>query len=283
MKTNNTVFIILVLIVFVFTYDADAAAFRVELAPKKIGPGDAFVIHVTGARTTRPPSATLRKKKFYFSNCGRGCFIAIGTVDVQTKPGKYTVKVKVGKTKRAVRFTVKRTAFPKLKLSLPEDKVSLTQDALDTVRDENERLKSIFQTISEKRWAGDFILPLENEVSTPFGTKRIMNGEWISLHRGLDIRGTEGEEVVASNGARVALVGELFFGGHTVILDHGQGIYTIYMHLSKFQVNPDDIVSKGDVIGFVGSSGRSTGPHLHFGVKVSGISVNPLSVIQLKL
>jgi murein DD-endopeptidase MepM/ murein hydrolase activator NlpD len=79
------------------------------------------------------------------------------------------------------------------------------------------------------------------------------------------------------------LAEELFFGGNTVILDHGQGIYTIYMHLSKFNVSPGDTVSKGDVIGLVGSTGRATGPHLHFGAKVTGINVNPASLINLKL
>jgi len=99
----------------------------------------------------------------------------------------------------------------------------------------------------------------------------------------VDIRGKEGDRVAASNRGRVVLAEELFFGGNTVILDHGQGIFTIYMHLSSFNVKPDDLVSTGDVIGSVGSSGRSSGPHLHFGVKVLGISVNPVSFAKLRL
>ncbi|MBS1113927.1 MAG: Peptidase, partial [Nitrospirae bacterium] len=76
---------------------------------------------------------------------------------------------------------------------------------------------------------------------------------------------------------------ELFFGGNTIILDHGQGIHTVYMHLSQLRVGCADSVSKGDVIGLLGSTGRSSGPHLHFGVKISDISVNPLSVLNLDL
>jgi murein DD-endopeptidase MepM/ murein hydrolase activator NlpD len=125
------------------------------------------------------------------------------------------------------------------------------------------------------------MLPLENETSTLFGTKRILNKKRVSVHKGLDIKWEE--EVKASNSGRVVLAEELFFGGNTIILDHGQGIYTIYMHLSEFNITPEDIISKGDVIGLVGSSGRSTGPHLHFGVKVLNINTNPISLVKLNL
>jgi murein DD-endopeptidase MepM/ murein hydrolase activator NlpD len=136
---------------------------------------------------------------------------------------------------------------------------------------------------SERLWKGSFVLPLLNPLSTLFGTVRIINGETVSVHRGLDMKGLEGEEIRASNRGRVVLTEELFFGGNTVILDHGQGIFTIYMHMSQFHVRPGDLVSKNDLIGYVGSSGRSSGPHLHFGVKVTGMNANPVSIVDLKL
>ena len=110
-----------------------------------------------------------------------------------------------------------------------------------------------------------------------------MNGKWVSIHRGVDMKGKTGEEIKASNRGKVVLNEDLFFGGRTIILDHGQGVFTIYMHLSEALVKPEDMVSKGAVIGLVGSSGRATGPHLHFGVKVMDLSVNPVSLIKLKL
>ena len=87
----------------------------------------------------------------------------------------------------------------------------------------------------------------------------------------------------ASNSGSVVLAEDLFFGGNTVVLDHGLGIYTVYMHLSGFNVTPGLRVSKGDIIGFVGSSGRASGPHLHFGVKIFEINVNPASFLKLRL
>jgi murein DD-endopeptidase MepM/ murein hydrolase activator NlpD len=260
-----------------------AFAFHAQISPKTISPGDAFLIKVTDAKPSLMPSASLAGKVFSFGDSGDGCFIAIGAVDIKTKPGTYTLKIKAGQKQRELKVSVKKTKFPKLKLTLPADKVFLSPDDLELVKNENRRLQSIFQTVSEKRWNGSFMIPLENDKSTVYGTKRIMNRKFVSIHKGLDIKGKEGEEIKASNDGRVVLAEGLFYGGNTLILDHGQGLYTIYMHLSGFKVKPDEIVSKGGVVGFVGSSGRSSGPHLHFGVKVTDINVNPVSLIKLGL
>jgi murein DD-endopeptidase MepM/ murein hydrolase activator NlpD len=269
--------------IFIFSIYASADAFQIEVVPDEISPGEAFTIKVTGAKNSRLPTASLSKKKIYFSSCGEGCFIAIGAVGIKAKPGNYTIKLRIGGERKRLNLVIKRTSFPTLRLTLPKDKVFLSPDDLARAKREDRRLKSICQVVSDRLWKGNFILPLENDISTVFGTKRIINQKVISIHRGLDIKGQEGEEVKASNIGRVVLAEELFFGGNTIILDHGQGIYTIYMHLSKSNVKPEDIILKGDIIGFVGSSGRSTGPHLHFGVKVMDINTNPVSLAKLNL
>lgn len=275
------VFSVSVFFIF-FTY-TPADAFQADVLPYEISPGEAFIIKVTGAKTSRLPSALLAGKKFYFSSCGKGCFVAIGAVEMKTKPGVYTIRVKIGKKRRNLNLIVKHTRFQTIKLDLPDDKVFLSPENLRRVKREDRRLKSTCRMVSDRLWEGSFILPLENDISTEFGTKRIINNKRISVHKGVDIKGQEGEEVKASNNGRVVLAEELFFGGNTIILDHGQGIYTIYTHLSKFNVEPRYVVSKGEIIGFVGSSGRSTGPHLHFGVRVLNINTNPVSFVELDL
>jgi len=269
--------------IFIFSIYASADAFQIEVVPDEISPGEAFTIKVTGAKTSRLPTASLAKKKIYFSRCGEGCFIAIGAVGIEAKPGNHTIKLRIEDKKKNLSLIVKHTSFPVLRLTLAKDKVFLSPDDMMRAKREDKRLKSICQIVSERLWEGKFILPLENDISTVFGTKRIINEKMISIHRGMDLKGQEGEEVKASNSGRAVLAEELFFGGNTIILDHGQGIYTIYMHLSKFNVKPEDIIFKGDIIGFVGSSGRSTGPHLHFGVKVMDINTNPVSLVKLDL
>ena len=259
-------------------------AFHAEVLPQEINQGDAFIIKVTDVSASIPsPVADLSGKRLYFSSCGDACFIAIGAIEMETKPGTYTMNILVGKQIKPLTFTVNPTNFPTLHLTLPDEKVFLSPADLKRVKKEDMKLQSIFQIVSEKLWDGGFILPLANDFSTVFGTKRIMNKKRESIHRGLDIRGKTGEKVKASNHGRVVLAEELFFGGNTVVIDHGQGIYTIYMHLSEFKVQPGNTISKGDTVGFVGASGRATGPHLHFGVKVHNISVNPVSLAELRL
>jgi len=275
--------IIAALFVIFSADDAFARSFRVEISPKVIRQGDAFLVRVTGRNSPAVPTATVATKKIQFSKCGEGCFIGIGAVGIDAKTGDYPVRVTAGKTKKTMKLIVKKASVQTLALSLPEGKVTLSPADLEIVKEENIMLESRFLTVSERQWEGVFRIPADNEISTAFGTKRIMNKTWTSIHRGVDIRGSEGDEVRASNNGTVVLARELFFGGNTIILDHGQGIYTLYMHLSQMNVRPGDPVAKGDIIGLLGSTGRATGPHLHFGVKVSNVSVNPLSLLKLDL
>jgi murein DD-endopeptidase MepM/ murein hydrolase activator NlpD len=272
--------VILLLLCFLYV---SAGAFQIEVSPHEIGPGDAFIVKVTGIKTARLPAGSLGKNRFYFTKCGEGCFLAIGAVGIKTKPGDYILKLRIGEKTKNLKLFIKHTDFPAMRLTLSKDKVSLSPEDKRRVKRENKRLKAIFRRVSRRLWEGDFLLPLENDLSTVFGTKRIINNKKISVHSGVDIRGQEGEEVLASNNGKVVFAKELFLEGNTVILDHGLGIYTIYMHLSGFNVNSGNSVSKGDVIGFVGSSGRSSGPHLHFGVKVRDMNVNPVSFVELEL
>ncbi|NIP22967.1 MAG: M23 family metallopeptidase [Phycisphaerae bacterium] len=173
--------------------------------------------------------------------------------------------------------------FPVTRITVDEEKVKLSPEDEKRADREEARLKALWELKTERLWSGGFLIPLRNSYSTLFGTKRIFNNEKESVHSGLDIRGRHGESVWASNRGRVVVAEELFFGGNTVVLDHGLGIYTIYMHLSEIKVAVDDIVEKGKVVGLVGSTGRSTGPHLHFSVKIGSTSTNPLAMTKLPL
>ena len=241
------------------------------------------MVRVSGLKKTAEPSALLNDKPLHFSSCGKGCFIGLGAFDLSARPGAYRMLLKVGKQKTTLRMRVFKGRFETINLTLPEEKVSPSTENILRIEKEADLLNSIWRIDSERLWEGSFLLPLQNPLSTPFGTKRIINMETVSIHKGLDMKGQAGEGIKASNAGRVVLTEELFFGGNTVILDHGQGIFTVYMHMSGFKVSPGDLVSKNDVIGFVGSTGRSSGPHLHFGVKVTGINANPVSFTGLKL
>jgi murein DD-endopeptidase MepM/ murein hydrolase activator NlpD len=282
MKFNPVLTVLSTTLFLFFTY-VSADAFRSEIFPSKIKPGDTFILKIINAKTSQLPIAFFNGNSLYFSGCGESCFIAIGAVGIEAKPGVHAIQIIVGDRKEDLNLNVISATFPEISLTLPEEKVFLSPEDLKRAKIEEEKLESIWQIASDKLWEGSFMLPLENDISTSFGVKRIINQKKISVHRGIDIRAKEGERVKASNKGRVILAEELFFGGNTIVLDHGRGIFTIYMHLLGFNVKTGDIVSKGDIIGFVGSSGRVSGPHLHFGVKVQDISVNPISLVELSL
>ncbi|HXX81177.1 MAG TPA: M23 family metallopeptidase, partial [Thermodesulfovibrionales bacterium] len=258
-----------------------ADAFQATLLPSRINPGDAFLVKVSEARKSEIPAAFLNDKEIPFSRCGEACFVGIGAVALEAKPGRHMIHLRMGGKSKQLPLLVTRAWFPTLFLTLPKERVFLSPDDLKRAEREEERLQSLWTTMTDRLWEGTFLFPLNHRISSAFGTKRMLNQKVTSIHKGVDIKGKEGDGVRASNKGRVVLAEELFFGGNTVILDHGQGIFTLYMHLSSFTVRPDDIVSTGDLIGFVGSSGRSSGPHLHFGVKIQGISVNPVSLVKL--
>jgi len=256
-------------------------AFQAQIWPEEIYPGEAFIVRVTDAGYSSPLYAKVSKRKLQFSMCGKSCYIAVGAIDLQTKPGIQKISLRAGMATRELTLKILQPHYPVQELTLPKEKVFLNSENLKRVRKEQQMVQTLFQGVSEKMWEGRFILPLRNSISTEFGTRRLLNKELKSVHRGVDIRGKEGEHVRAANTGKVVLVENLFYGGNTVILDHGQGIYSLYMHLSGFNVALNENVSKGSIIGFVGSTGRATGPHLHFGIKVLTVSVNPISFAKL--
>jgi murein DD-endopeptidase MepM/ murein hydrolase activator NlpD len=283
MSKHNIFSFSLVLVFFLYLLCNSSSALEVAVLPQEIFPGDAFVIKVTETKFSKLPPASCFGKKYHFSPCGEHCLIAVGAVEIKTNPAVYPVTVRTGWKIKRVDIVVRPRSFSVMELSMPEEKIFLSPQNLARVKKEERKLRSVFQKVNHRIWEGNFMLPLNNEISSQYGTKRIFNKKRISTHKGIDIKGMEGEEVRASNRGRVMLAGELFFGGNTIILDHGLGIYSLYMHLSKVGVSPGEMVSKGDVVGLVGSSGRSRGPHLHFGIKIMNTSVNPLSLVGLNL
>lgn len=145
------------------------------------------------------------------------------------------------------------------------------------------RLKALFTKRSPERlWHGAFRLPVDGAgPSANFGQKRILNGQPRSPHAGVDFSVRSGTPVKAPQRGRVVLASALFFSGRTVVLDHGLGLFSFYGHLSTFSVKKGDLVRAGDPLGTVGATGRATGPHLHWSLRIGEARVNPLSLVAL--
>ena len=258
-----------------------AYAFDIEISPDEVIPGDVFSLRVKCIEhTALSAEFNGAKIEVYASDDG---LIALVPVPLDTKPGKYSVIVRQENEEMAASVEVKEYEFRTIHLTLPEGKVTPNTKNLKRIQRESRLLGEAWSHDTSMELEGGFVSPTGTEVSTEFGLNRIMNKKRNSRHRGTDFRGKTGTRIKAINSGTVVLTGNLFFGGNTLIVDHGMGLYSIYMHLSKFNVSKGDKVSKEEVIGLVGSTGRATGPHLHMSVKLKGVSVNPESLFKLKL
>jgi murein DD-endopeptidase MepM/ murein hydrolase activator NlpD len=209
-------------------------------------------------------------------------------VDLEKAPGEYELKV-TGQTASgermscSARVTVRRGRFATEKLQVGKQFVEPSPEQIKRADEERQRLRDIFDRVTPERlWDGKFRIPLDGVTTgSNFGRRRILNGNPGSPHGGVDIPGTTGTPVHATQRGRVALAEELFFAGNTVVVDHGLGIYTLYGHLSEIGVKVGDALEAGAVLGKVGATGRVTGPHLHWGLTVERARVNPLQLVSL--
>lgn len=182
---------------------------------------------------------------------------------------------------RRYQVTIKDKQYPKQHLTLPEEMVHPPQEVLERIKQENREINAALDTITlDRYWTEDFFWPLSGEVSSQFGVQRYLNGEPRSAHKGVDLKGEQGAPVRALARGKVDLTGDFYFGGKTVLINHGQGLHSIYMHLSSIHAEEKQMVQGGEVIGQVGSTGRSTGPHLHLGVYLQGQAVDPMYLLS---
>ncbi len=166
--------------------------------------------------------------------------------------------------------------------TLPNDKIYLLSD--DIQRNEDARLLAVYKMVTPARyWEGRFSFPVNGALTAPFGGVRTYNGLAVRQHTGQDMRANMATPVLASASGRVVFSRALDIHGESVIIDHGWGVFTEYSHLSQRFVVPGQFVLQGDILGLSGTTGRSTGPHLHFEVAVNDVWVSPAAFMELKL
>ena len=209
-------------------------------------------------------------------------------VDLEKAPGEYQLKV-TGQTESgekiscSAQVTVTKGRFATEKLQVGKQFVEPSPEQIKRAEEESQKLRDIFDRVTPERlWDGNFRMPLDGVTTgTNFGRRRILNGNPGSPHSGMDLPATTGTPVRATQRGRVVLAEELYFAGNTVVVDHGLGIYTLYGHLAEIAVKVGDDLEAGAVLGKVGATGRVTGPHLHWGLKVERARVNPLELVRL--
>ncbi len=263
---------------------------KIDFQPEIFGQGQVVMVTVTGEQRIKKVSGRFQGKEVYFQRSGNANeYQALLGLGLFTKPGEYRLEIEVSfRDARAQKvhrdIPVSKKVFALQRLTLPPELVTLSESNLRRVGREKTRQDKIWRKETRKRlWEGGFIKPLEGKRGSEFGLRRMINDKPRSPHTGVDIIAPEGSPVRTANSGKVILTGELFFSGNSIIIDHGQGLYTMYFHLSKFLVKEGQKVGKGDIIGLVGSTGRASGPHLHWGVRLQGARVDPLSLRSLPL
>jgi murein DD-endopeptidase MepM/ murein hydrolase activator NlpD len=256
----------------------------ITVRPSKIGQGEVSLLTIRKKGEARPEVIWMRKKIALVNDKRNGIWSGFIGADLTTRPGRYRLEIHMADTEdpffRTVSVISKDHGIRHLRL--PREMVELDPPTLKRARDESRRVMEIFlRSDDHPLWGGRWIRPVAGEVVGPFGCRSIINGMERSPHSGVDLKAAEGTPVMASNTGIVALVANHFFSGLSVILDHGGGIHSMYFHLSKAFVRSGELVEKGAVLGLSGSTGRATGPHLHFGIRLHGTRVNPIDLIEI--
>lgn len=175
---------------------------------------------------------------------------------------------------------VKQGVYPTETLTVEPSKVTPPPEALARIASEKAQAEAIFAHVTPTRyWDKPFIRPLDSAITSVYGAARLYNGTLKNYHSGVDLRARTPIPILAVNDGVVVLTQERYYCGNTIIIDHGEGMYTSYLHLSRFDVHVGDRVRRGQPIALSGATGRVNAPHLHFGMTVQGIKSDPLDLI----
>ncbi|MDQ6983543.1 MAG: M23 family metallopeptidase, partial [Ghiorsea sp.] len=218
-----------------------------------------------------------------FENNGQK--VAWIAVRLKTKPATYNIQWSSGGAASVSQSTdtvqVSKGNFRISRITVEKKMSSFDEAALKRIRADSAAIKKAYKTtVSIQNTWPEMIIPTEGIVSTPFAAQRYVNGNARSPHSGLDIAAPTGTPVKAPLAGEVVLVADMFLNGILLVIGHGNGINTIYAHLNKALVKQGDILKQGDVFAEVGTTGRSTGPHLHWGVQFNGNKVSPQSMLR---
>ena len=266
----------------------DGAELKITHRARSLQPGEVVLLEAVSSEPLRLIEAQAFGRVFSaFGDREKLRWTALVGVDLDTKPGRYTVKLSgsdaFGNRMQGEHvLVVTGKKFPTRQLTVDEKFVTPPREVQARIKEESERVRAIFDAVTpERHWNGPFRVPVPGPVISEFGKRSIYNGQPRSPHSGVDFRGAAGTPIRAPNAGRVVLAQGLYYSGNTVILDHGQGLYSYFGHMSSICVKPGDNIPTGTQIGKVGATGLVTGPHLHWTVRLAGARVDPLSLMSI--
>jgi hypothetical protein len=251
----------------------------VKAAPESVRPGDVVLLTIAAADA---PIVSVFNRAWPVYREDERSWRALIAIDLKTRPGRHEVVVTQGPSRVVHPIVIARRVFPTRRLTVDPALLNPPPDAMERIARETRELTAVWEaSAGERLWDGRFVRPVPDDANSAFGTHSVYNGEPRSQHTGADFLSPSGRPVKAPNAGRVVLASSRYFTGQTVVIDHGQGLFSLFAHLSAIEVKTGTDVAAGDTVGAVGATGRVTGPHLHWTVRLNGSPVDPLSLLRV--
>jgi murein DD-endopeptidase MepM/ murein hydrolase activator NlpD len=258
----------------------------VTVEPRAVRPGDVVVLTVSAAHDISAVRVEAFGREFTgFAVDPRTWRVLVG-IDLETAPRTYSLAVEATEPSQVARIAHRLVVTPRQfrtrRLTVDEAFVNPPPEAQDRIARETAELNDLWaHSSTSKLWTSPFVRPVPDPANSAFGTRSILNGQPRSPHSGADFNSATGTPIKSPSGGRVVLAGDRYYTGNTVMIDHGLGLFSLFAHLSEIQVKLGDTVNAGDIVGKVGATGRVTGPHLHWSVRLNGARVDPLSLLAV--
>ena len=291
------IFLVFPLLVFFIPFTSEFGSVRgggalpeTTLNAEAVDQGDVYVVTIRAPERATPIGGLFHDSQFYFYEF-EGSFVALIGAPVTTNPGTHLIRIDMETDRGRLRSyflpaVVRSKEFGVSRITLPPDMVDYTPEVLKRIKKEAAMVRELThgpgdESGDTRLWEGGFTLPVKSRVTSAFGRKRFLNNKPRSPHSGVDLRARTGTPVMAPNSGVVALIGDHYLTGLTVVVDHGLGLFSLYYHLSGVEVAKGEYMEKGSILGLAGSSGRSTGAHLHWGATLHGVRVDPMSLVEV--
>jgi murein DD-endopeptidase MepM/ murein hydrolase activator NlpD len=262
-------------------------AITVARSARAVQPGELVVLTITTVEPAKALHVRAFDKTFlaYASGTAARTWTALVGIDLDVKPGSHAVAIStdsIPPARATHTLVVLSKAFPTRRLTVDESFVNPPPAALERIQRDAKALDQVWSASAANRlWAGGFVRPVPDASNSAFGGRSVFNGQPRSPHGGADFLSPAGRPIGSPGAGRVAIARDLYYTGNTVIIDHGLGLFSMLAHMSAIDVTEGDLVKAGQVVGQVGATGRVTGPHLHWAVRLNGTRVDPLSLLAL--
>ena len=264
--------------VLLTAFYAAVSVSAVNLPKNNPVPGGIAVVPL-GVNSATPPKVTYQNNRVMVApdTNGNNQWLAVVGIPLEAKTGKHELSVESNPKQQTVSFTVKKKKYKTQHLTIKNKrKVNPNKKDLERIGKEKEVIVSSLATWRDTSEVNTkFVIPVKGRLSSPFGLRRFFNKQPRKPHSGIDIAAPEGTPIVSPADGVVVNTGEYFFNGNSIFIDHGQGLVTMYCHMSKIDVKPGQRVAQGEKIGAIGKTGRVTGPHLHWAVSLNDARVDP--------